>query len=374
MPTLGQPELVAGLIETIERQGPLSFFQFMQQALYAPGLGYYSSGQQKFGKEGDFVTAPERSSLFSRCLARQCQQVLAALTDSVILEFGAGSGTMAVDILLALEAEDSLPKAYWILELSAELQARQQQAFKERAPHLLPRVHWLTKYPSTPFVGVVLANEVLDAMPVHKFRYTQSQLQQAFVDYQDQEFGWHWQVCEQSVLQTLQKLGVAFAEGYESEISPLVASWLRTVSMSLQQGVVLIMDYGYPRHEYYHPDRSMGTLMCYYQHRAYDQPLVRVGWQDITAHVDFTAVALAAEENNFQISAFSEQAAFLLDCGISEWINDEFSPYQRMRQINEVKQLLMPGQMGALFKVMALSKEVRLPLLGFRTVNQVERL
>lgn len=374
MSNLGQPELVAQLVDTMTQEGPLPFSQFMQQALYAPGLGYYSSGRQKFGREGDFVTAPERSSLFSHCVARQCRQVLKTLSDGIILEFGAGSGVMAVDVMLALEATRSLPAGYWIIELSAELQARQRDLFKERAPHLLSKVRWLSECPLEPFEGIVLANEVLDAMPVHKIRFHQSQLQQAYVDFQQQRFCWHWQAGEEAVCDAMKGLGVPLADGYESEINLLLAGWVRTVSMCLRRGMMLIIDYGYPRAEYYHCDRSMGTLMCYYQHRAYEQPLVRVGWQDITAHVDFTAVALAAEENNFSVAGYSEQAAFLLACGITELAHTKCASRQQINQMQAVKQLLMPGHMGALFKVMALTKGFQDPLLGFKRVNHIDRL
>lgn len=361
------------ILVEIKQQGPMPFVRFMQQALYAPGLGYYSSGQQKFGKHGDFITAPELSSLFSQCIARQCLQVLSSLTSPIILEFGAGSGVMAIDILLMLESLNALPEAYWILELSAELQQRQENLFKKRAPHLLSKVKWLSTLPDTVFEGVILANEVLDAMPVHKFRM-QKTLEEAYVDAKKGEFIWHWDQPSNQLRKAIIQLERDFAEGYESEVNLFIEGWIKSLSACLSRGLVLLIDYGFPRREYYHPDRSMGTIMCHYQHRAHSNPLLSVGLQDITAHVDFTAVAESAVKNNFDVEAYTHQAAFLIDCGITDLLQNAKDTIEQFNWSNQVKQLTLPSEMGELFKVMALTKEFDDELLGFRTLNRLETL
>lgn len=351
----------------------MPFVRFMQQALYAPGLGYYSSGQQKFGKKGDFITAPELSPLFSQCVARQCFQVLSSLTSPIILEFGAGSGVMAVDILLMLENLNVLPEAYWILELSVELQQRQMHLFKERAPHLLPKVKWLSTLPDSSFEGIILANEVLDAMPVHKFRM-QNTLEEAYVAVKEKAFIWHWDQPSDSLKKAIEQLDVDFTNGYESEINPFMEGWIKSLSACLSRGLILLIDYGFPRREYYHPDRSMGTIMCHYQHRAHSNPLLSVGLQDITAHVDFTAVAESAVNNDLDVEGYTHQAAFLIDCGITDLLQNAKDDIEQFNWNNQVKQLTLPSEMGELFKVVALTKEFEEELLGFRTLNRLETL
>ncbi len=361
------------LMAKIVQCGPIPFVDFMQQALYAPGLGYYSSGLAKWGEAGDFITAPELSPLFSHCLARQCQQVLSSLSAPIILELGAGSGVMAVDLLLMLEQLNALPKAYWILELSAELQSRQRVLFEKRAPHLLPYVQWLTKWPKNPFKGVVIANEVLDAMPVNKFRMRNT-LEEAYVDVAENQFMWHWMQPSTTLEKAVHQLGVKLARGYESEINLWINSWIKSISGCLLQGLVLLIDYGFPCREYYHPDRSMGTIMCHYQHRAHADPLVAVGLQDITAHVDFTAVAKAAVECGFEVEGYTHQGAFLIDCGIIDSLKNISDSMDRLNKNNQVKRLILPSDMGELFKVIALTKKFDKDLLGFRTFNQLEKL
>ena len=364
--------LVGRMVAEIAERGPISFARYMELALYAPGLGYYSSGQQKFGEQGDFVTAPELSPLFSQCVARQCEQVLRDLGRGVILELGAGSGVMAVDLLLALEKMDCLPKNYFILELSAELQSRQRECFELRAPHLLSYVQWLKRLPQESLSGVILANEVMDAMPVHKFLYRDG-LQEHYVNYCDEKFFWHLGGPSPELAKQVRALSVDFPENFESEINMALPSWIASLSDVLQRGLVLLIDYGFPRHEYYHLDRHMGTIMCHYQHRVHSDPLILTGLQDITAHVDFTAVAEAAVENNLEVSGFVHQAAFLLNCGIADLLND-IDDVDRMSINNQVKYLTLPSEMGELFKVIGLTKDYDQELMGFQAMNQVERL
>lgn len=361
------------IVNEIEEKGPIPFVRFMEQALYAPGQGYYSSGVQKFGRDGDFITAPELSPLFSQCVARQCQQVLSELKKPKILEFGAGSGVMAVDILLTLEQLNCLPDEYCIIELSAELQSRQQNLFNTRAPHLLSKVRWISQLPEEPFEGVILANEVLDAMPVHKFKM-QHKLKEAYVDYQDEQFRWHWNAPSKTLSEAISKLEISFPEGYESEINCFASGWIRSLSSILSHGLVLLIDYGFPRREYYHRDRSMGTIMCHYQHRSHADPLILVGQQDITAHVDFTLIAEAAVDCEFDVDGYTNQAAFLIDCGITELLEKVRDDVERFNHANYIKLLTSPSEMGELFKVMALTKEYDEPLFGFRSLDFLDRL
>ena len=363
------------IIDQIHEQGPIAFMDFMQQALYAPGLGYYSSGQQKFGAQGDFITAPELSPLFSHCIAYQCQQILSLLKSPCILECGAGSGVMAVDTLLMLEQLNSLPQQYFILELSAELQQRQKHLFAKRAPHLLSRISWLKTLPSQPFEGIVLANEVLDAMPVAKFRIDGNNLQEAYVAVTNNQFVWYWDKPKAWLSQQFNQLMLNLADGYESEINLLINGWIKSLGDCLSRGSVLLIDYGFARREYYHHDRSMGTLMCHYQHRAHTNPLIQVGCQDITAHVDFTAVASAAVDHGFDVAGYTHQAGFLVNCGITDLIQNMADATERFNCNNQIKQLTLPSEMGELFKVIALIKAVDCDeLLGFRMFNQLERL
>lgn len=355
--------------------GRIPFQQFMQQALYHPLFGYYRSGAKKLGKGGDFVTAPELSPLFSQLLARQIQQVLSRVSDPCILELGAGSGVMALEILRELDRQNSLPHYYYILEVSAELKSRQRTLITEQAPQYLDRLRWLEKLPEQPISGVIIANEVLDAMPVHKFRI-ENGLQEYFVSYRNDQFCWHLDLPSSPLVSAVKELEVELLEGYSSEINLLLEPWIKSLSDSLQQGLILLIDYGFVRREYYHPQRSMGTLMCHYQHRAHDDPLIFPGIQDITASVDFTAVAFAAEKSGLDVAGFTHQAAFLINCGLVEFENkalalDTVDQYHLAQQI---KRLTLPSEMGERFKVIALTKAFDELLLGFSQFDQMERL
>ncbi|MGB6977528.1 MAG: SAM-dependent methyltransferase [Gammaproteobacteria bacterium] len=364
------------LIQTeIAIQGALSFARFMELALYAPGLGYYSAGTHKFGIGGDFITAPDLSPLFAQCVARQCAQVLTFLKGGDILEFGAGSGNLAADILLSLAEQKILPEHYFILEISADLRQRQQACLAHRAPQWLDRVVWLETLPTT-FRGVVLANEVLDAMPVHRFKIHQEEIQEYFIAFTNDAFAWRLQkTTNPRLLQHIQALEVALAEGYESEINLTMAPWLASINAFLQQGLILLIDYGFPRHEYYHPQRDSGTLMCHYQHRAHSNPLILLGLQDITAHIDFTQVAETADELGLEVAGFTNHASFLLSCGLLELSaltsNDPATQWTTSQQI---KMLTLPSEMGELFKVMALTRDLPTPLLGFTLLDLCSRL
>ncbi|TAM44859.1 MAG: SAM-dependent methyltransferase [Gammaproteobacteria bacterium] len=371
--------------------GAIDFARFMERALYEPGLGYYSGGRRKFGAAGDFVTAPEMGSLFADCLARPCAQILQA-TNGDILEAGAGSGVLAADLLLALEKLGTLPANYFILELSAELRARQRETLGRKAPHLVARVRWLDALPAKGFRGVALGNELLDAMPVERFRMTAWGLKQLQVGWTNNRFadgnearaaGQGWPVCgfvwhERTADRTVQeRMGpICLPEGYISEIGFQAEAWVHSIADMLEQGVLLLIDYGFPRAEFYHAQRRAGTLMCHYRQRAHDDPLILVGLQDITAHVDFSAIAHAGQEAGLDLLGYTSQAAFLLDNGLEEIIaaSDPNDVRAHLALTSQIKKLTLPHEMGELFKVIALARGIGAPLAGFRQQDRRARL
>ncbi len=357
--------------------GRISFARYMELALYAPGLGYYSAGRRQFGSAGDFTTAPELSPLFARCLARQCAQVLADIDGGDILEFGAGSGVMAADLLEALAAAACLPGRYFILEPSATLRTRQRALLQERLPALLERVQWLDALPPPGFRGVILANEVLDAMPVHRLVKRGDGLSELYVTIVDGGLAWReGGLSDPRLAAPLRQWLDTLPEGYVCEVNPAAAAWVRSLADFLEAGLVLIIDYGYPAAEYYHPQRVTGTLRCYYRHRAHDNPLRLPGLEDITAHVDFTALAEAAVSAGLRVAGYASQAAFLQGCGIAEMVDLAAEPDMR-RQVEvarQLRQLLLPGEMGEAFKVLALSRGWGASPLGFSLRDERARL
>ncbi|NIP73667.1 MAG: SAM-dependent methyltransferase [Gammaproteobacteria bacterium] len=382
-PGAGAAEHSARVLEHIRAAidaagGAISFGRFMELALYAPGLGYYSAGARKLGAAGDFVTAPEISPLFGRCLARQCAQVLAE-TGGDVLEFGAGSGALAADVLGELARLDALPARYAIVELSGELRERQRRALERRVPELAGRAEWLERLPER-LTGVVLANEVLDAMPVERFRLRGGRVEQQQVVWDGDRLAARFVPAELAVAERVRALqagrGRAFEDGYVSEVSLAHGPWVGAVADMLERGAVLLIDYGYPRGEYYHDQRRMGTLMCHYRHRAHPDPLILVGLQDITAHVDFTAVAEAAVGAGLTVAGFTTQAHFLIGCEL-EALAGESDPAEVSRHLDlarQVKTLTLPGEMGERFKVLGLARGLDLALMGFAVRDLRERL
>ncbi|MGD8566961.1 MAG: SAM-dependent methyltransferase [Gammaproteobacteria bacterium] len=371
--------LVERIVDEIKQGGPITFERYMALALTAPGLGYYVAGNHKLGAAGDFVTAPQISPVFSRCLARQCEAVLRELQaqgPADILEFGAGSGIMVADVLLELEQRECLPGHYFILEVSGELVERQRQTLQTKAPHLLSRVQWLDTLPKTAINGIVLANEVLDALPVHRFYKEAASAGECYVDWNGERFVWqHGPFSSPFVEQRVDALLEQLPSPYISELNLAAEAWVGSLGDILQRGVVLIIDYGFPQKEYYHPQRCQGTLMCHYQHRAHDDPFVYPGLQDITAHVDFTAVAHAAHDAGLRLAGYNTQAFFLIANGLEEFarsLDVEDPAYVKLAQ--QIKTLTMPGEMGELFKVMALAKQFDQSLQGFALQDMRGRL
>lgn len=364
-------ELQSQIIAEIKQTGKIPFARFMELALYAPRLGYYRNGLKKFGKEGDFVTAPEISSLFSFSIANQCAQVLKEIGGD-ILEFGAGSGVMAADILLALEKKNQLPDHYYIIELSAALKSQQRETLQKKVPNYFDRVVWLDALPEKNFRGVVLANEVLDAMPVNLFTVDHG-IKECGVAIENNTL--HLTTFENNALrEVIENYQIDFPENYTSEINLFLPGWINSIAEFLSQGLVLIIDYGFPRSEYYHPDRSQGTLMCHYRHYSHPNPLIFPGIQDITAHVDFTAVAEAADESGLTVAGYTNQAAFLINCDLLSFLDENADEKTRFNQHQQIKQLTLPSEMGELFKVIGLTKEISGELMGFQTMSQLAKL
>jgi len=363
--------LVERIRDVIDASGGwISFERFMELALYEPGLGYYSAGSVKLGAAGDFVTAPEVSPLFSRCLANQCIEVMDRLGAIDILELGAGSGVMAADLLAELSDQQRLPGRYLILEVSADLRERQRATLAERSPDLLARVTWLDAWPDS-MRGVVLANEVLDAMPVDRFRIRAGQVNAVGVTWQLGQLDWSEThapaLLERAVRDIEQNANAPLPENYLSEVNLRLRPWMAGLGHSLQEGVAIFIDYGLPRAQYYRHERSEGTLLCHFRHRFHDDPLINVGVQDIGAWVDFTAVAEAASDAGFQVAGFTTQAHFLIGCGIEQFLATlaEADLKDRVQLARQAMLLTLPGEMGEKFKVIALTKNYEQPLRGF---------
>ena len=409
IPTLSPEEeahsraVTALICERIRAAGGwMSFEQFMELALYAPGLGYYSAGSVKLGPGGDFMTAPEVSDLFSRCVGRQCAQVLGEAGE--ILELGAGTGRMAEVILQSLAAGGKLPARYAILEVSADLAERQRERLGKLPPAVRERVVWLDRLPERPIDGVILANEVLDALPCRRFILRESVVRELGVAVAGGTPGAgalaarralpdaaapaakgaaHSQAISDGGITLIERevvpdpelvnacatlmdeLPAPLPEGYASEICLRVAPWIAGVGACLGRGLMLMFDYGLPRAHYYHPQRTAGTLRCHFRQRVHDDPYINLGVQDITAWVDFTRVAEAAVASGLDVAGFCTQAAFLLATGVEQLVAEATDTVRHARLAGEARRLLLPGEMGEAFKVMALTRQCDVPLEGF---------
>lgn len=364
-------QLVQRIRDAIDKAGGwISFERFMEMSLYEPGLGYYSAGATKLGSEGDFVTAPEISPLFSRCLANQCVQVLETVTGGSILELGAGSGVMAADVLSELDRQQKTPARYLILEVSADLRERQRALLQRRLPHLMDRIEWLDHLPED-FRGVLLANEVLDALPIQRFRIRGLQVNQLGVTSQLGRLDWsevHADATLESKVREIEfNSGEPFPDGYTSELNLRLQPWIAGISAAIQEGAAFFIDYGLPRRQYYAASRSTGTMLCHFRHRFHDDPLINVGVQDIGAWVDFTAVAEAAVAAGMSVAGYTTQAHFLIGNGIEQFLapTDDEELAARLQMARQAMLLTLPGEMGERFKVIGLTKGVELPLRGF---------
>lgn len=348
-----------------EAGGWLSFAEYMQAALYAPGLGYYAAGARKFGRDGDFTTAPEISPLFGRCVANAIAPALLE-TQGELLELGPGSGKLAVDLLLALDALQSLPTRYLLLEVSADLRERQREAIAVLPAYLRDRCEWIDALP-VDFIGAMIANEVLDVVPVHLVTSANGQLCERGVALDADGFAWRDvpmdSINARDPLHATTSIAADyfdgnFPAGYLTECAPGVAALTSSLVTALKRGVLLLIDYGFRRAEYYHPSRSTGTLMCHYRHYAHPDPFSYPGLTDITAHVDFTSVAQAGVEAGALIEGYCTQAQFLLASGIADEIGrvDASDAARYLQTTNAANRLLSPAEMGELFKVIGFSK------------------
>jgi SAM-dependent MidA family methyltransferase len=354
----------AALLERIRAElrasgGWIGFARYMELALYEPGLGYYAAGAAKLGAPGDFATAPELGPLFARTLARQVAELLRP--GEAILELGAGSGALAAELIATLR-----PERYLILETSAELRERQRS-------RLGPRAQWLERLPEK-FRGVMLANEVADAMPVHALAWRAQGIQERGVAESGGRLAWAERAAAGELLAVARRIEVPVP--YESEIGLVARAWMRLLASRLERGALLVVDYGFPQREYYHPQRASGTLMCHYRHRAHGDVFFHPGLQDITAHVDFSALARAAVDGGLEVLGYASQAQFLVNCGITGLLEreDAADAARYAPRAAEAHKLLSPAEMGELFKVLAVGRGVSRPLLGFASNDRSQAL
>ena len=386
-----QSQQLAKLIEQkiCDSNGWIDFATFMHMALYTPRLGYYSGGAKKFADvktgAGDFVTAPEISPLFAQSMARQVAQVLAAINDQTvakkpnsaladILEIGAGTGQLAADLLLDLQQLNQLPKQYFILEVSDHLRQIQRETLQKKLPQILvERVVWLENLPSD-FVGLMISNELLDALPVHLIEQTAEALQERGVGF-DGEFVWQKKRLQAGKLHDYVS-AYSLPNGYLTEACLNATGLMNSLATSLKQGIILMLDYGFGAAEYYHPQRNTGTLMCHYQHYAHTNPLINVGLQDITAHVNFTQIAEAALAQDLKLAGYCNQASFLMNCGILEILSEtspnDIAAYAPLAAA--AQKLLSPAEMGELFKAIAFTKNLDIDLVGFKSGDKAHML
>jgi len=357
----------------------MPFSRFMEMALYEPGLGYYSAGLHKLGEAGDFITAPELGPLFADCLAGQVSQIADELGDYDLFEIGAGTGQLAADLLRSLPS-NHLPGRYMVLERSADLQQVQRERIFAQVPEFAGRVEWLNQPPGSDWQGVLLANEVLDAMAVERFRIGENGIERLYASIGDEHIDWSSGPApaelHQAVTQTMKNSGITLQPGYRSEINLHLTPWLGAVTRCMKRGLALFIDYGYPRSEYYSAERSDGTLMCHYLHRAHDDPFFWPGLQDITAWVDFTALAEAADSCGLEVEGYSSQVMFLLGCGLEQVLSEH-----RLQDRDgglaanfQARHLTLPGMMGEKFQVMGLGRGLTTPLRGFNLQDLRYRL
>jgi SAM-dependent MidA family methyltransferase len=363
--------------QTIEQQQGLPFADFMRMALYQPGCGYYSAGLKKFGRDGDFITAVELGSLFAQSLARQFAEIIEPLPKAVIMELGAGSGRFCADVLTALNDMDQsgryLPEQYLILEVSADLKQQQQQRINTLPNDLSQRVQWLDAPPKEQFNGVIFANEVIDALPVEVFRYKDNDYRRLVLNLEKDQLVEQWHAFPDDLQAQLNAKKLDLPDGYRSEFIPNLNDWMQSITGSLNKGLVLFVDYGYGRDVYYHPERNTGTLVCHQRHQANFNPYHDVGAQDITAFVDFTAVAEALKAADCTVVGFNHQMDLLMGLGVEQLLSTEGDYSDYYQRAGELKQLMMPSEMGERFKCIAAVKDIAIPLSGF-TNNRLHLL
>lgn len=363
-----QAVLLALEAELVRVGGWMPFADYMDFVLYAPGLGYYAAGAHKLGAGGDFTTAPEISPVFAASLATQCAEVLGTLGGGDVLEIGAGSGALAADLLLALAAHGAPLSRYRILETSPDLRERQRARLATLPTGLAARIEWLDAIPDQAFTGLVLANEVIDALPVERFRIHADGVEMLGIAWQDGRPRAAWRAASPGLVQAVADLGLAFAQGHEGELCLRLAPWLAAVTRPLARGVALFIDYGAARRDYYAPARERGTFACFHRHRIHDDAFVNVGLQDLTAWVDFTRVAEAALEAGLEVAGYTSQAHFLLGTGFERHLaalRARADAAEEPLLARRAMQLVLPDAMGERFRAIALARDFDAPLAGF---------
>jgi len=365
--TLPNQLLINHIYEEMQHNaGSLSFARFMELALYTPHWGYYANQKNKWGPTGDFLTAPHMTPLFAECIAKQCHQVLQTVGGGDVLEIGAGSGVFAKDFLHAIAKQRTPLNHYFIFEKSAYLRQQQENYLKKNCAQWFSKIHWLDHLTDVQINGVIFANEVMDAIPFHCFQIKNNSPMERVVIWDENQFKWAIKPLSPPVhyyFNTFLKEFV-FAEGYTSEMNVQLSDWVASIANCLHQGIILLLDYGYDRFEYYHPDRVTGTLMCYDAHHRHSNPFQNVGWQDMTAHVDFTTVLHSARQSHCALAGYTTQAAFLLALDILTPL-ESLEKIEAINQAQIIKKLLMPHEMGEAVKVIALSKLFDGSLNGF---------
>lgn len=353
--------------------GAIPFTEFMRIALYEPGVGYYVGGRERLGREGDFVTAPELTPLFGQTVAGQLIDILARVGGGDVVEAGSGSGELAAQVLAEMDRLGAPPRRYRILEVSPDLRERQQRTLGQSVPELLERVEWIEDLPDESWSGVMLANELLDSFPVHRVRLTEQGPAELYVT--DTGEGFDWQpgpLSDPRVGERLREVGADdLPRGLEAEVGLAAPAWIARAGESLEQGGVLIIDYGYPAGEFYSPDRPRGTLMCHFRHRAHGDPFFLPGVQDLTAHVDFSALAEAGRRAGLEVGGFASQAQFLVNLGLTQRAEDHLTQEavgeaERLELATALKELTLPGAMGERFKALLLVGGISGPFPGFR--------
>ena len=341
--------------------GKISFSKFMHHALYAPVVGYYSGKSEKFGESGDFITAAEETGILGRIIAKQCSVILNEIPDASIIEYGPGSGALAISILKQLLKMDLKPRAYYMVDVSEDLIERQKNRISTEFPEIYDSVIWISKIPDG-FSGIVIGNEVIDSMPFERFMISDKRILQFFVGIKEEELVNKLEPAnpelKKYVKQIESKIGKYLCDGFISEVSFKGRDWINEISLKLNQGMVILLDYGVSRSEYYSDDKNQGWMHCHFKHHKHFEPLIYPGIQDITTWVDFSLISETAKANGMMVDAYLTQAQFIINNGIEdEFLGfDSMDTKKQMELTRQIKLLTLPDKMGSNFKCLVMKK------------------